>query len=356
MTTDTITLTSPDDILAAVPFVLGFHPTDSAVVLCLHDNRLVLTQRIDLPAPAHAHGAAGALLPTIRSSDAHKVILLGYESTPDSSRPVLEALAALLDQDTDITVLDRIVVRDGRWWSVDCPDPGCCPPEGTPLPAPVDASHITAEFVGAGMTPLRDRDVLARSVEPGPRADAVADLVDVLLAVDPDSDSGDVDSQDELLAAWARILTPDRVPAPVSPIDATLAAVSLKDVTVRDGLVAWLTPGLLPADLVSDTVRDITAHLDRVWASTCEATAATDPREPEGVVHRRRQARLVELCSCLPDPMATPSLTVLASLAWWRGDGATARVALDRALRADPDYRLAQLLVRVVELGIHPHP
>ena len=39
-----------------------------------------------------------------------------------------------------------------------------------------------------------------------------------------------------------------------------------------------------------------------------------------------------------------PALTLLALLAWWRGDGARARVLLDRALEDDPDYRLARLL------------
>lgn len=51
MTTHALTLREPHELLAIVPFVLGFHPTNSIVVLCLHGRRLGLTQRLDLPHP-----------------------------------------------------------------------------------------------------------------------------------------------------------------------------------------------------------------------------------------------------------------------------------------------------------------
>jgi len=56
----------------------------------------------------------------------------------------------------------------------------------------------------------------------------------------------------------------------------------------------------------------------------------------------------------LPDDMAAPALSVLASFTWWRGDGAQTRVALARALRCQPDYRLALLLQQMVDLAIRP--
>jgi hypothetical protein len=56
----------------------------------------------------------------------------------------------------------------------------------------------------------------------------------------------------------------------------------------------------------------------------------------------------------LPDDVAAPALSVLASYVWWRGDGAFTRVALARALRCDPGYRLALLLGQMVDLAIRP--
>jgi hypothetical protein len=53
--TNRINLTSPHQLLAIVPFVLGFRPTNSVVVLCLRDHRLGLTY----PAPSCLpHGPA----------------------------------------------------------------------------------------------------------------------------------------------------------------------------------------------------------------------------------------------------------------------------------------------------------
>ena len=66
------------------------------------------------------------------------------------------------------------------------------------------------------------------------------------------------------------------------------------------------------------------------------------------------QARLVTLAQHATDEHAAPILTVLAAYTWWHGDGALARVALDRALRCDPGYRLARLLELMLDEGIRP--
>ena len=64
--------------------------------------------------------------------------------------------------------------------------------------------------------------------------------------------------------------------------------------------------------------------------------------------------RLADLCRHGPAELSPGPLTVLASFTWWLGDGALTRTALDRALEVDPDYRLAQLLERMVSLAIRP--
>ena len=65
MTISSIRLTSPQELLAIVPFVLGFNPTNSIMVLCLTDRRLGLMQRLDLPNPEQAKNVASALLPSL---------------------------------------------------------------------------------------------------------------------------------------------------------------------------------------------------------------------------------------------------------------------------------------------------
>ena len=126
-----------------------------------------------------------------------------------------------------------------------------------------------------------------------------------------------------------------------------MAAMSLLDIEIRDGLVAWLCPGTLDLDELGGDIQKLFCGL--------ESARDMDDIDPTSTgAQNAIQDRLIRLCAMLPDDMATPALSVLASFTWWRGDGALARVALARALRCDPDYRLAQLLEQMVDLAIRP--
>jgi hypothetical protein len=125
--------------------------------------------------------------------------------------------------------------------------------------------------------------------------------------------------------------------------------VSLTDVDLRDGLIAWLCPGTLSVDLIDPI---LFAQMNRALP---EQWFADDVCGMGQVIGRQRiERRLCELSAALPDRWAVSTLTLLAAFTWWRGDGALTRVALDRALRVDPHYRLAQLLERMVDLAIRP--
>ena len=43
------TLTSPHDLLAAVPFLIGYHPLNSLVVIALSDDAIGMAMRVDFP-------------------------------------------------------------------------------------------------------------------------------------------------------------------------------------------------------------------------------------------------------------------------------------------------------------------
>ena len=58
-----------------------------------------------------------------------------------------------------------MLVRDGRWWSYDCPDLCCAPGAGTPLPAGVTELEVASIATGSVVEP--DRDALqARIARP----------------------------------------------------------------------------------------------------------------------------------------------------------------------------------------------
>ncbi|WP_270889988.1 DUF4192 domain-containing protein [Pedococcus sp. 5OH_020] len=340
--THALRLTSPGDLIAVVPYILGFHPSDSVVVLCVHDAHLGLLQRLDLPAVGHEDHVADALLPAILRERPDAVLVIGYEDSPGQSVAVLAAVDRAL-RAAGIPVKDRLVVHDGRWRSLDCDNPSCCPPGGTPVPEPPDLAAIAAEFVGQEVAPHPDRASLARQLEPHDDALTVAALIEGRDSTDRSQGESDP------LPVWAVVLDASDAPRPLTAADAARAALSLGDVQVRDALVGWLTPGSVDPAVFAPDVWRLFSGVDRAWDEhDSDATAV--------IAQNRVQARLVRLCAMLPDPHAAPALSVLGCFTWWRGNGALTRAALDRALRCQPDYRLAQLLEAMVDLAIRPRP
>ena len=132
MTAPPIKLRGPADLLAVIPHLLGFQPQHAIVVMALRDNKIDLTERIDLPAPERVGEVAEALVRHVRRETAEAALLVGYEDTAGESRPILEALTQQLPAQ-GVSIRDRLVVHDGRWRSLDCDRPSCCPPGGMPL-------------------------------------------------------------------------------------------------------------------------------------------------------------------------------------------------------------------------------
>jgi hypothetical protein len=142
--------------------------------------------------------------------------------------------------------------------------------------------------------------------------------------------------------------------------------VGLADVGWRDGLIAWLAPGVLPADELDDRVVATLRCSLPTWGDMgLGARRATGPGRRAALSRRRRREAaaerealmelLLEVCRSVPDDCpreAAAVCTVTAHVAWCGGDGAVARVALERALRLDPGYRLAVLLERLVDHGV----
>ncbi len=357
-----IRLRGPADVVAVLPYQLGYHPQDSIVVVALHDCAVGLIERLDLPAAEHADEAARVLVGPLLRDRPEAVLLVGYETAEGSSRPALDALRGHLVE-ADLDVLDRLVVRGGRWYSIDCADT-CCPPEGIPVRA-ADTPAV-AEYVGLEVSPLTGRSAITDLVAADPAlVEAVGAALGELAAdaaaendparSDPaHSDSGRSEAAFRLrvLSGWAVVCDVTGGAAEVEDLDPAQIALlvhSLEDLALRDGLVAWLCPGSLPLDCLPP---------DLVDALRCTLPTQTWHRtSPDGsaaIAGRRLVARLQSLVRSVPDGHATPVLTVLANLAWWQGDGALARTCLDRALEAVPGYRLARLLERMLDLGVRP--
>lgn len=343
-----ITLRGPGDVVAALPYQLGYHPTDSVVLVSLEGRRTGLVARCDLPPPEALPEAAEAVLGPVLRHPLTAAVLVGYESVPDAAVPLLLALVEGLER-RGVDVLDVCVVRDGRRYSPVCAEP-CCPPGGEPLPVAADVPAV-ADLVALGRAPLPDRASIDALVEPGPDAGAVGRLLRRA--------RGPV-GRGRGLRAWAGLLaapggdddTGDAVAAPSARVLAD-AARALADVPLRDALVGWLAPGTLPREVLDP---EVAAGLDGVlprWGGL----GSWD--EPERDLEARPlvAGRVLSLARAVPDDApdaAAAACTVAAHVSWSDGDGALARAAVGRALRLRPDYRLAVLLGRLVDHGVRP--
>ena len=352
----TIHLSGPADMLAVLPYQLGFHPRDCLVIVSLHGARMGLVQRIDLPPPEHVADAVAAMIVPLRQDNPRSVLLIGFEEREGESRAMLEEMTGACRAD-GVEVAERMVVRRGRWFAPDCPL-SCCPPDGLLLPAPGEVPAV-AEFVGRGICPLPDRSALAARLEASSPllGRAVAAEADKRLAIRQEATDAGQSALEGCRASelelWSMVLRDDDDAEPIQTLasrDLGLLAVSLTDVDLRDGLIAWLCPDTMPRELIDP----------RLLAALSQALPGPlwldrDIGDVQQVMALERiQRRLCEVCSALPDVWAVSALTVLASFAWWRGDGALAHIALDRALRADPHHRLALLLEQMVDLAIRP--
>jgi hypothetical protein len=157
MTPDTrFRLKSARDLIAVVPYLLGFHPADSMVAVAMTDRRVLFVARQDLPPPEAVDDAARELVAVVQRHNADRVAVIGYGPEP-AVTPAARAVAAAMRQ-AAVTVHDVLRVAEGRYASYLCTDHHCCP---APCPPPDSAVAVAATYAGQVALPGRD-DLVGR--------------------------------------------------------------------------------------------------------------------------------------------------------------------------------------------------
>jgi hypothetical protein len=317
---------SPEAVLAVVPHLLGFYPERSLVVIGLggQPSQVRVTFRYDLPEPPDglevvdlAEHAASVLC----RQEIPLAILIGY-GTKAAATPVLQAVTRTLTI-AGVSVGEVLRAEAGRYWSLLCGSPSCCPAEGQAFDP---GSHpVAAAMTEAGHGAHPDRAALARTLQPpSGTAEQVRRATD--------------DAMGQLAELVARgQAAGDRDPG-LRVARAGRAAVKHAIRTYRAGgaitagdQLGWLA--LLTADL---RVRD-------------DAWARMDPAR--GAEHIRLWTDVLRAAA--PEFVPAPA-SLLAFTAWQAGDGALAACAVDRALVADRDYSMALLIDDALQAGLPP--
>lgn len=330
-------ISGPDELLQAVPYLLGFHPHDSLVLVGLTSDdpgpdpgggryrQLVVTARLDLDDVVGA-GLLEHTLRTLRDGGTDAVVGVVYDDTavrdPDHPGGTLAwgGLAVELGEHAETVgcaLVDVLLVAQGRWWSYDCLDEVCCPSTGRTVPDTTSAFAAAATV--AGVVALPSREALAAGLDPV-GAEARDALLPLLERAEHAAVAAVLDGQAgrRLRAVKRQIFAAARAAdeAPgeaLSDEDAARFLVALGEIELRDSV--WL---------------------------------AVDDGRLDGRVLWRDLARRA------PGRYAAAALFLFGWANWRAGNGALAGIAADRAVACDPDYSAADLLLAALTQGADP--
>ncbi|MGW0805129.1 DUF4192 domain-containing protein [Nonomuraea sp. NPDC002799] len=307
-----LTLSSPSDILAAVPYLVGFHPSRSLVVIGLGRAQAKVVTRWSLPLPPDT---LDPLTLVFEREGVTEMVIIGYGPGHLVTPAVDEA--RLLATSSGVHVGEALRAHEDRYWSYVCDLPRCCPPEGTPYDS--STSRIAAEATVRGLVALPDREALERTTAPvtGPvrlamrraTAEAIAEVRAEL-------------TQAAHLDAFAqRFIT--------EGLSRVRAALTIHD---AGGRLTDAEAARLGLDLTVTRIRD------EAW---------TLMRESHALLWKDLTRRL--------EPRFTPPAASLLAMAVWQGGSSVqATIALERALAIDPSYSMANLLMHALQNLLSP--
>ncbi|WP_375502752.1 DUF4192 domain-containing protein [uncultured Jatrophihabitans sp.] len=318
-------ISGPAELLDAIPYLLGFHPTESLVLIGVHAGLLGATARLDLTDTGQPDLVEHTVAALHRGGvDRLVVAVFDHRCEPPgaalpSARPWQDAVSAVEDAARRVgsEIAEALLVCRGRWWSYLCDVADCCPSGGRPL-AGAPSPYALAATVD-GVVALPSRAALARTLEPLPDARraalepliAEAEHASVLAVLEDRLSSHNRELVRELMLA-ARGSTADGWRPPDDATAARLAA-ALTALPIRD----------------------------EVWV-------AVDSRRLDG---RPLWTDLGRRC---PAPYDAAPLFLLGWASWRDGSGAIAGMAVERALASDPTYSAADLLLAALDQAVDP--
>jgi len=303
----------PDDLIALAPVVIGFHPTDSVVMLA-SDGHRPFHARVDLPPRSAPLGdvadlARSLLEPALRNG----IRGLAFVFFSDDERAVRRAWSALR-RGTDgagIRVQDVLRVDGRRYY----PLLAGARQREIGIAYDVSSHPFLAQAVLHGLVVEKDRAALVASLVPD---EAARQEVETAMA-----HAGLCDREPPRTAQdrrrwgdWVRVLVARHVEARTraSPDEVGRTAWAVQDLRVRDA--AW---GLI-------TRSEARAHQE-FWADVAR-------RVPEALV---------------PAPAA-----LVGWAAWQAGNGALAWIGVDRCREVAPDYGMATILAGCLDRALPP--
>jgi hypothetical protein len=296
----------PDELLAIIPYLIGFHPDESIVAVFIQSGRVVLAARIDLPPESAGDELAAQIEYLAKRHGASTLALVAYSA---ASLPAHRLLTRLMDRLGKHKLADVLYVGHGRWWSLTC-GKDCCPLNGTPFDL---GSHpLSAAAVFAGLGARANRQELAAAVSGPPETELprLQELAETLLIELENFD--DPSAAAQLMASL--VDTAVSGPDALNERHSLLLGLIVTDLRVRDLAWALISP------------EDAEEHV-QLWGA---------------------------VVSQVPPTLAAAPLCLLGLAAWVCGAGALLNCCCERLAQVDPDYSLGRLLCEISAQALPP--
>jgi Domain of unknown function (DUF4192) len=301
--TTVVKLHDASDVVAMVPYVVGYWPVESVVVVALRGarKRLGPTIRVDIVGSAQVEEVSSEVAAVLAGHRVTNVFVIGFSTEARRAEPAVVAMKRAVRR-RHIHV-EHALWADGRRWRCCHESPRCTPPEGTSYDA--DSMRVSAEAVAAGLTVGADRDDSRRLFER--------------------------DSSSQAVEAAIRRRQRDQQAAPRPP-SAVVQQWSEQPRPLDPELIATMAIGVSNLE-----IRDL------VWRGMLRSTA-------------RAQLELwAEVTRAVPDDLLPAPCSLAGFAAWLAGDGTVARHAVERVQGVNPEYSMANLLGQILDRFLDPH-
>jgi Domain of unknown function (DUF4192) len=307
------TLTSPIDLLATVPFLIGYAPQNSLVIVGLKDDEMSLAMRVDYPEdidPDQIDSLANHLVR--EASDGALLVAYLPENILDSESllaPLREAIEM-----REIKVRECITVSGGKWRSSICKDPECCPPHGSDMPTLAE-TRVAAEQVAQGKPlPFPNLEQMLESIK-SESNEEIKSFLKKIKNINYKADGVRVLQREGALA--------------INDLAAEFAEKKMSGDNLLIALVLKRLSDLQVRDYAMGIVNE--ENMETMWSMWRY------------------------LMKMAPEGYIAPVAELFSAVNYERGDGSMASKALDIAFKDQPNYPLAKLLKRVYAAGWPPH-
>lgn len=318
-----IQIDGPANLLATVPYLLGFNPEKSLVIVAVKGqyDQVVVSMTLDLPDKIEDLDAKfmNNLKETLKRSGADGLVAIFYvETNPHRLQSISDLL--MTEISTEFHVRDILWACEGNWASYLCSDESCCPKEGRKLE--IDKPSVAqTELVLAGRSVASKRSDLNNFLE---ITTVNQDLIPILSQIARQKAKAE---HSQTLEKWEssqfKFLTSKKA---IQDLDLKLSArllFGLTDIPIRDALLAH--------------------HID----------LAQIKEDPNQYLFQIAQ-NWAEVAKVSPQTFRPPICTCVAVFMWQAGEGILARSAIEFALAQDPQFHLAKLINNALDSGMPP--